>query len=71
MENYSYYSAKSMSMKWLVLGLILILIGYYLPNWNIGIVIGVYLILKAVWITLVPVFPYRNPEEKRTKPKRR
>jgi len=71
MENYSGCSSKCRSMKWLVLGLILILIGYYLPNWNIGIVIGVFLILKAVWITLVPVCPYCNPREKRTKPKRR
>lgn len=40
--------------KLLVLGLILILVTLYLPTWNIWIVLGVLLIIKAVMMFFMP-----------------
>ena len=64
-------SSKCKSMKWLALGIILILIGYYRPLWNIGIVIGVFLILKAIWVTLMPACPYCSQKSSNSKSRRR
>lgn len=59
-------TSKYQSMKLLLLGIIFILIGYYKPNWNIGVVIGVLLILKAIWVTLIPAYIYHhNSKSKR------
>lgn len=41
-------------MKWLVGGIVLLLIAIFLPKWNPLIVLGVLMILKSIWVFAMP-----------------
>jgi membrane-bound ClpP family serine protease len=62
------YHHKYESMKLLILGIAIILLDIY-TQLDLWLVIGVLLILKAIWVTLIPAYAYHNT--KLSKPKRR
>lgn len=61
---------KCKSMKLLIMGIVIILLDKY-TQWDLWLVVGVLLILKAVLVLFMPKCPYCSPKESNSKPKRR
>jgi hypothetical protein len=62
----SYCTPTCKGIKLLIAGIILILVTMY-TNWNIWIVIGVLLIIKAVMMFIMPVCPCNKNKPVRKK----
>jgi hypothetical protein len=61
---------KCKSMKLLILGIVIILLDIY-TRWDLWLVIGILLIIKAIWVTLMPRCPYCSPRQSNSRPKKR
>ncbi|MEK6859713.1 MAG: hypothetical protein AABX54_02760 [Nanoarchaeota archaeon] len=55
MENCCTPTCKA--IKLIVLAVIIILISVYKPAWNLWLIIGVLLIIKAIMLFIMPVCP--------------
>lgn len=58
------HTAKCWGIKMIVLGLILVLVPWLLPSWNIWMVLGVLAIIKGIWMLFMPCCSCQKKEEK-------
>ena len=52
---------KCHAAKWIVLGLILVLVRWYYPQWDIVVVIGVLVLLKGIMKLAMPSCSHCKP----------
>ena len=55
------YCGKCHGSKWIVLGLILILVRWYYPQWDIWIVLGALILLKGIMKLAMPSCSHCGP----------
>lgn len=55
------YCGKCHGAKWIVLGIILILVRWYYPLWDIWVVLGVLILLKGIMKLAMPSCSHCRP----------
>lgn len=55
-------TAKCKATKLLIMGILLILVRVYFPNWDLFRIIGILLIIKAVVVFFMPACPWCKPK---------